>query len=354
MLRKTAPVTQILGAIRQGYLFQTSDRRLSWLGPELRPADHRSNKSLILVSRNAVSLIGYTGTASIGKLPTDDWLAGAICATGQPEWHVPTHNNDLSKHTVDGVVRNLERHVDALRRRLPANRLRDFHLIVQIVGYRARRRRLLPFGFVLEWYRDRPLARGHSRPLAASYQDGVVLATPYLSGSLASRVAAELGRSAPGPADFHNNMASAMTEVALAREGVGDELLGIALEARSLRGFLVYRFNPDTAAMGPTALPLFPTPWVVGPGHAHQPALMSGDGELGYAGLALRLQLPTTDRAPERILSTVKWTLDRSLNPSADPIAHHFPFSKAEVHLEAGEHTMVTRFGPAPYRPPKR
>lgn len=346
-----ADVTQILGGLRYPYLFQVSDRRLSWSTPGLPVADHRSNKSLIVKTVREIALVGYSGIASLGDLPTDDWLAGSICAAGRATWAEPNHHNDLGRISIGEVVTSLCRHVEKEQQAQRRGSRARFDFGVQIVGFRVRRKRFQPFVFRLEWHGERPVVVMHDRPILEAYRTGLVLMTPVRSREIRAAVTREL-RFGSGPADFMNCMASAMTEVSLAAPGVGNDLLGIALHVPTLRGNLSYRSGaPDTFRIADGKLPLFRIPWVLGPGQAAQPADVGGNGELVFPQLPLVLRLPEV-REPPSTMSLHRWRADRSYNPSKASVCYERPTTTATMELSPGKHEMVARFHGRAYRRP--
>ncbi len=349
---ETRHVTQILGAMRRGHLFQTSDRRLSYRDSSpYRPADHRSNKSLIVLTGKDISLFGYCGNAMIGDYPTDDWIAGAICATDCSRWGVPVNDNQLHHYSVGQVIQSLRTCVHEHRRRESPARLRDFYLQILIVGYKTSRQLRGPYVFKLVWAGPDGHGSNHDRPIVPSLQHGALYASPWLGSGLHADVMREMGRPVRGPKDFLDNMASATTTVAQQRDGVGPSLLGICLYAPTLMAFLSYRLEqPDTLAVGRDALPLFWTPWVIVPHRFHQPSVVSGNGTLVVS--PLQLVLPRVE-GPTNAVVFVNKRLDRTHNSSADPIKHRYETQGVEVQLDAGHHEVVLKSHPVEYQPPQ-
>jgi hypothetical protein len=72
-------VTLILSLVTAGYALQVSDRLLTQqAGNEFIPWDPLANKSLILLARDALVTMGYSGPGHISGATTDGWIAEAL------------------------------------------------------------------------------------------------------------------------------------------------------------------------------------------------------------------------------------------------------------------------------------
>ena len=80
--RAWAPVTIILSLVTAQYALQASDRLLTVrAGNRYDPWDRVSNKSVIVLTRDGLISMGYTGPAFVSRATMDGWIAEVL--TGQ-------------------------------------------------------------------------------------------------------------------------------------------------------------------------------------------------------------------------------------------------------------------------------
>ncbi len=70
-------MTLVLTAVCPGFVVQVADRLLTTV-PEGRPFDPVANKTVVYRAMDGIVTIAYTGTAYIGNIPTDEWIAGVL------------------------------------------------------------------------------------------------------------------------------------------------------------------------------------------------------------------------------------------------------------------------------------
>jgi hypothetical protein len=76
------PVTIILSLVTAHYALQASDRLLTVrAGNQYQPWDRVSNKSVVVLTRDGLISMGYTGPAFVSRATTDGWIAEVL--TGQ-------------------------------------------------------------------------------------------------------------------------------------------------------------------------------------------------------------------------------------------------------------------------------
>lgn len=344
-------LTQIVGALRRGWIFQSSDRELT--AREFAPsgsvraewtADRRSNKSLIVVTHDAIAAVGYCGTASMDNLPTDTWLAGAFTSVGRKLWERPTALNYLHRHDMGEVVRCLDTRVAEYKSRRKAAKLEHFDLEVQVVGYRVRRRtrdiRWLPFVFRRRWVGTDLAVAFHERPLAQSLLDLPAYFTP--TPPRAEREAINEQWFAPEDSPFEAMEALGRVTRAVAdqRSGVGREMLGLAIEASTKCVHLNFSIEkPDELIYEFGRVPVLWSPWIVGPGTALQPMVQTG-GEMFLEGCrttVVSANPPAPDPASARPpapgltpLFTMAWVpMDRAPRPRSGAATYRQPRRRA-------------------------
>jgi hypothetical protein len=72
-------VTIILSLVTANFALQISDRLLSWKpGSEYVPWDPASNKSVVVLTRDGLITMGYSGPGFISGATTDGWIAEAL------------------------------------------------------------------------------------------------------------------------------------------------------------------------------------------------------------------------------------------------------------------------------------
>ncbi len=87
------------------HVVQVSDRRLTLNG---EPWDDHANKCIVLLCRDALLSLTYTGLAYIGDVPTDQWIADILDRYNTPErdmgWSVGILRSAASRAFQEGMV----------------------------------------------------------------------------------------------------------------------------------------------------------------------------------------------------------------------------------------------------------
>jgi len=93
-------MTLILARVSTDFALQVTDRLVSEKGTG-QPFDRVSNKNILFVATNAVVALAYTGTAFIGGIPTDHWLAQQLAGIEINPKNPPVIKTDPHLHNRD-------------------------------------------------------------------------------------------------------------------------------------------------------------------------------------------------------------------------------------------------------------
>jgi hypothetical protein len=154
-------VTIILSLVTSHYSLQVSDRLLTENKGQGRyePWDPASNKSVVVLSRDGLISMGYTGPAFISRIPVDGWIAEAI--TGEDlELRRPRERGFGMRLGGAGPTEPLAVHlatvVDRLNRAARIGKL-DRTLSIDCVGLRwqSLRKPIWPVFARIAWDKDR-------------------------------------------------------------------------------------------------------------------------------------------------------------------------------------------------------
>lgn len=141
-------MTLILSLAAPGLVAQVSDRQVTRM-QRGRPARIHSpveNKTIIFIVRDAVGVLGYTGSAYVDGRPTDEWLAMQIA---QPSPSAPSR---FAIQLGGKRPRRLNDVIWRIRRALEGGGLRRSEMIaICISGFRVRRHRTIPFLVEFGW-----------------------------------------------------------------------------------------------------------------------------------------------------------------------------------------------------------
>ena len=102
-------MTLIIKAITLKWAFSISDRLLTQKTTNgYNPFDAVSNKTILFFSSDAMVSISYTGSAYIGKIPTDRWISEKLCGLDLSE------GNDFKLIVKSGKWKNLYNSIEYL------------------------------------------------------------------------------------------------------------------------------------------------------------------------------------------------------------------------------------------------
>ncbi len=118
-----------------------SDRLVTRAG---RPYDQLSNKAIVCHAGDVIATVGYTGSAYVGALPTDEWLARIICGDKDRAWR-PVQPISFAVSDLPRSRRSLvARIVHGLR-----DEAHDSELQIGITGCRHDRGIIWPYNLVI-------------------------------------------------------------------------------------------------------------------------------------------------------------------------------------------------------------
>jgi hypothetical protein len=102
-------MTIILSLVTSYYSLQVSDRLLSEPKGQnqYKPWDPASNKSVVVLTRDGLISMGYTGPAFISRIPMDGWIAEAITGEDPSSAAGPERGGSESGSVVQGRPRRL-------------------------------------------------------------------------------------------------------------------------------------------------------------------------------------------------------------------------------------------------------
>lgn len=295
-------MTQTIGAIRRGFLFQTSDRQISLDEAGYPAVDLRSNKALVLFPKNAVCLMAYSGNAVMGKVPTDTWLAGAVASIDTARWLPASDTNVIGRYDVGQLMRCVEDRLRSYVTRLGTKRRAEFRLFVHLIGYTTKRGRLKPVVFRLSCKKGAVSMRYES-PLAESIQGAYTCFTPALASQLEfDRVIQNLQSYEDSPPGVLEAMGRAMA-VTTERGGVGSSWLGIVVDTgRKVVNLNFAEAAPDQIDTPVGTMKVLWTPWLLSTGNALPPAHVTpGLGiELPFVGYRVSVAVAPPSDVPPR------------------------------------------------------
>jgi len=347
-------VTQILTAIRATTLLHVSDRLLTTI--EGVPHDRRSNKTIVVWTADGLCVLGYSGDAFHGRTPMDDWLAGATCSDVSFAWDPAGIPNDLGTLRLDQLFDRMEAWLRWRREATRPAMRRGSSLLIHLAGFRRKGDRIGGHfaGYLGYTPSTSDVQRTVLRELGGIRGRGLALATPMIEEIHELQHEVE---SASSPSVMGDALIRAMRRAG-GRPGVGDDLL--CLEANpTVEPCIRLSYSQgaqgrDHALVGGAAVPVSYTPWFVSPWGVIPP-MVASTGSMGIMGSPVTIEItdqgdPVVDGNEIRLIAKRQ---SRRPNAAERPSTLVSTTRRADVHLEAGEHTMEIRY-PSPERPPSR
>lgn len=278
-------MTLIINAATQGFIVHASDRLLTLsVGSKIHVHSDVENKSLIVVAEDAICIIGYTGTAYIGDVITDEWIASTITGLDLTERFM-TRNSCLRGLRLNTLLRRLETAVSKLV--LPGN---ANYLGISISGVRQRDRYVRPF--IREIERNRGIVRGDGymrHPRSPGFHVLSQMGDRMTMAELQRIVGGEFARYGIGAEAFRCGMVNAIRERSTVSKLVGDEIMSITISRSPECWDVVWTFespNPRVAAIfdaSGTPRRVFNScfsPWIISPAGLTKPSF--GNGHLDH------------------------------------------------------------------------
>jgi hypothetical protein len=157
-------MTLILHGLNRGFAVHASDRRVSRSSGAAYSIDE--NKSLVVRTRDAIGVIGYTGDAYVWRKPMDNFLAESIY--GQ-EFTMPfaIMGGGLDRITLNTVIQRIRSAISAAN--LPRT-TSTLHLCFG--GFRWRRNRMIPFYREFGQLHGGIVDRSELRPWRPNHREG--------------------------------------------------------------------------------------------------------------------------------------------------------------------------------------
>lgn len=266
-------------------VLHVSDRRVTAARSNQKPSVHSpvENKTIIFLTRDAVGVMGYTGSAYIGDTPTDQWLAETLA----PRAKMP--NGDRFAVSVGGG-RSLRLNVlmwrlrEALKsaRFPPGARM----ISVSVAGYRIRRKYCVPFYMEISWPPSWKQSLFHMR-MPSNKSQRILLAQvgaemPF--DELTQHVKKEMEAARSGDnAVILKGLTQAVRAKASATPLVGSDLMTVEIPNPNISQTITWRFEPivqhTAQIVGPGVNIPFEaiySPWIITPGATYAPSIGTG------------------------------------------------------------------------------
>jgi hypothetical protein len=291
-----------------GLVAHVSERQTTRLQAGKSDAIHSSveNKTIIFLVRDAVGVLGYTGTAYIRGKPTDEWLAKRIAPTafGGPDQFAFSIGGNRRDKLNDVIWR--------LRKALAGGDLRhNEELAICIGGFRVRRHRWVSFQAEFGWppsfiadsfHMRRPKSMKETwafSQIGDTFPDDKVMAS--LSAAVPEAQAA-------GEHPYVGAMARLIRARSTQSRFVGANLMAVWIpQPRQKR--VLWEFMPaqthQAAIISPTTTRTFDaifSPWIISPGCISRPSFGTGHFSVSTCGWTIEPVEPRireTGQAPQ-------------------------------------------------------
>ena len=278
-------MTLIINAATQRFIVHASDRLLTKrVGDKFHVHSDTENKSLVVVTKDAICVIGYTGAAYVGDVITDGWIASTITqldVTGQ----FMTRTPGIRGLRLNTLLWRLKTATSKLI--LPGS---SNYLGISISGIRQRNRYVRPF--IREIERNRGVVRcgGYMRdPRSPGFHGLSQLGDRMTMAELHQFIGDEFVRYGISAEAFRCGMINAIRERATVSKVIGDEIVTVTI-SRSLDCWdVVWTFespNPRQAAVVDASGRLrgvfnsYFSPWIISPMGITKPSF--GNGHLEH------------------------------------------------------------------------
>lgn len=290
-------MTMIVNYASPQSVLHVSDRRVTAARPNQKPSVHSpvENKTIIFLIRDAVGVVGYTGSAYIGDTPTDQWIAETLAP------HTKMPNGDRFVASMGGR-RSLRLNVLVwrLREALRSARLppRARMITVSVAGYRIRRKYCVPFYMEISWppswkrslfYMRMPSNKSQRILLA---QVGAEMPSDELIEHI--RGQAEAARSNDN-AVILKGITEAVRTNASRTPLVGSDLMTVEIPNPNVSQTITWRFEPSSKHNGQIVGPgvqipfdAVYSPWIITPGATYAPSIGTGHFDIGCGNWAIR------------------------------------------------------------------
>ena len=319
-------MTLVLTRASKDYVLQVTDRLVTQTGGV--PFDAIANKNVLFCSRNGVIVLGYTGLAYLGGVPTDQWIVETL--TG----HTFDRNRKPPAFTAGAIrTRDIGGSLTLLKKKLEnapvepkrSSGWRALSFDVCFSGWQWSRKRCRP---VVGWLSKAKNAVTIESSYAPRYwhldrnRQGRGFKFKVVAAPASNLPHAQLKVMAErltdcGPDEAERIMVEMIREVSRSVPEVGPHCMSILLgppSAGSARIRYVPLGGPALATVswsqGPTfTLPVAFTPWIVGPGGIFAPSISAGSRTVQIGHYTITLE------APESPECGIEFLLDAQLRP---------------------------------------
>lgn len=286
-------MTLIISAATQRFIVHASDRLLTKrVAGKVRVHSNVENKSLIVSCRDALLIIGYTGSAYVGKVITDEWLACNIAAKDLTADFMSC-TPGIGSLKLNTVLRRIE-----LGIRNAALPVGAPYLGVSVAGVRQRGNYVRPFIKELERNRSAYKSVGYMRHPRSPQSHAISQIGDAMVGDrLKLTIGKEFGTTGITAEAFRQGMLNAIRAKAKESSLVGDEVMTITIQ-RTLECWDVeWTFEAPTPRYGVLVSPdgrvsapiqSYFSPWILTPGTITKPSIGNGHLEHHFGNLRIR------------------------------------------------------------------
>jgi hypothetical protein len=300
-------VTLIVSAAANGVAFQVSDRLVSLHHRGLLTAyDDMANKNVVVIARDALLTIGYTGVAYLRAVPTDRFMAEAVAGTAVKGMGLGSHDFGTAHEVTMRVQRALEAEFSA------RNLWRHSHsvAIAGLIGGKPNHRRLEPILWELRHVGGGPnvfeVIRHERKPFDWARQYALFTVGQDDARTLQSARPRLRAVDRSSETDFRDVLVDVVKETALRAPGVGRDCMAIMLRLDKSADQVVVdvEYVPDVASAvtidrsGQVELTFVPayTPYVLSPWGTFSPAVAKSYGpDGGWTVGRLRYRIRTSE-----------------------------------------------------------
>jgi hypothetical protein len=296
-------VTLIISAATQRFVVHASDRLLTKrIAGKVRVHSDVENKSLIVCCRDAIFVLGYTGTAYVERVITDEWLASRIAAkdlSGRFMSAAP----GIGSVRLNAILRRIE-----LGLRSAVLPLGAPYLGISVSGVRKRGNYIRPF--IREFERNRSVCKadGYMRhPRSAHAHVISQIGDPVDDSQLRLTIGKEFGSHGISAEAFRRGMLKAIRAKAKVSAFVGDEVMTITIGRTPECWDVVWTFEAPAPRYGvlvgkdgqvSAPLDAFFSPWIITPALIMKPAVGNGHPDHDFGDIRIRCGNPPGNPVP--------------------------------------------------------
>ncbi len=286
-------MTLVISVATQRFIVHASDRLLTKrVAGKVRVHSDAENKSLIVSCRDALFIIGYTGSAYVGKVITDDWLAGIIAAKDLTTDFMSC-TPGIGSPKLNTILRRIE-----LSIRNAALPVGAPYLGVSVAGVRQRGNYLRPF--IKEFERNRSAYKsvGYMRHPRSPQSHGISqIGDPMVDERLALTIGKEFGAKGITAEAFRRGLLNAIRAKAKESPLVGDEVMTITIQRIAEGWDVVWTFEAPKPRYGVLVCPggqvsvpmqSYFSPWILTPAAIMKPSIGSGHLEHHFDNIRIR------------------------------------------------------------------